>query len=132
MTRPVPAYINDPIMAGAFSAFMGWAWGQPDAHKAFCEATGTTRIAPATDPISILVDEATGAQEGYATAFIEWLIVNHWGEDGKVDEAAPLDPLPEAFASVLKASAAQTPHHGKDALSVRPNTNPSSKPREES
>ena len=32
----------------------------------------------------------------------------------------------------MKVSAAQTPHHGRDALSVRPNTNPSSKPREES
>lgn len=40
--------------------------------------------------------------------------------------------LADGLALPRQKVSAAPPHHGKDALSVRPNTNPSSKPREES
>ena len=72
---------DNPIMAAAFSSFCHWIFGQEWAHEEFRADTGLVR--PATSGINAAVDEASGYYAQYAAKFIEWAIVNHWGEDEK-------------------------------------------------
>lgn len=87
--RPKPAYVgDDPIMAGAFAAFVTWAWGQEEMHAAFAEETGVTRHAPAKTVLDAMIDDATGVHRDYADRFVAWLVREHWGEEGdpRLDE----------------------------------------------
>ena len=79
---PKPAFVDNPVMAGAFASFMDWIWRQDDAHAAFCEDSGMTRPSPARNALDRAIDEAAGYGKEYMGAFVAWAIRTQWGEDG--------------------------------------------------
>ena len=80
---PRAAYIDgNPIMAGAFSAFINWLWSQAGAHEAHCADTGTPPLSIARNAIDDMIDEATGRSAAYAESFMRWAIETQWGVAG--------------------------------------------------
>jgi hypothetical protein len=76
-----PAFVDDnPIMAGAFAGFMDWLWRQDGAHEQFCAETGHTPWIASKSGLDALILKATGFEEKYTAAFVEWAIKTHWGE----------------------------------------------------
>ena len=87
--EPYPAFIRDnPVMQGAFSAFMKWIWEQDDAHKAHTAATGLARLPTPKNGLEAMIDQATGASEQYAASFVRWAIDTQWGVEGRDDQDA--------------------------------------------
>ena len=94
-----PAYADDPLMAGAFAGFIAYAPTNPEIVKDFEHKTGI--IFPfkqgkaAASVIERMVDEACGVSEQSLTReqkeeifdrWVNYLIVNHWGEQGTEGE----------------------------------------------
>lgn len=80
---PRAAYIDDnPVMAGAFSAFINWLWSQAGAHEAHCADTGTSPLSIARTAIDDAIDDATGRSAAYAQSFMLWAIETQWGVAG--------------------------------------------------
>lgn len=86
--RTQPAYIRDnPIMAGAFAAFMNWAYRQDFMHEQHTADTGLTRPPPPKNGLEAMIDKATGHEDQYAASFVEWAIKTQWGtEEDEGDE----------------------------------------------
>ena len=79
MSRPslMPADTPD-YMADAWSSAMHWAAGNADIVQAFRRDTGNAWT-PGTTPLDAMIDTATGADQVFAEAFIQWANVNIWG-----------------------------------------------------
>lgn len=83
MTEPYPAHIRDnPIMQGAFAAFMDWAWRQDEFHKAHCKATGCPPMLKVSSPLDDMINQETGYEQQYAESFVKWAIKTKWGAEG--------------------------------------------------
>ena len=87
MSAPIqPAYIRDnPIMQGAFAAFIDWIWRQDGAHQQFTEETGERRPKPPANGLERMIDEATGHSDAYMGKFVEWAIKTQWGTEEDED-----------------------------------------------
>lgn len=74
-----------PLMAQAFIDFALWAVKQEDFLDQFKADIGydLRRVVP-KNGLDRMIDEACGfnGKETFA-AFLDWLVVNHWGEEGK-------------------------------------------------
>lgn len=70
---------EDDFNAAAWASFVQFAWSQPDARAAFTEATGIATMKSDVDPLSALIDEATGRTNDVAEKFIEWVTRTQWG-----------------------------------------------------
>ena len=68
----------DDFNAIAWRDFVLFAWAEPNIRAQFTAATGL-RVTPATSPIDVLVDDATGATASVLTKFVEWVTREHWG-----------------------------------------------------
>jgi hypothetical protein len=70
-----------PLMQDAFFDFVLWAVGQTDMHAQFKKASGhdLESLIP-KNGLARMIDEATGRTKDIIGKFIDWLIVNHWGE----------------------------------------------------
>lgn len=62
-----------------------WASMYEPIAERFRAETGNT-FEPARNPIDLMIDKATGAEEAYCAQFIEWFNANVWG-----DSNAPLE-----------------------------------------
>jgi len=71
-----------PTSAPAFYDFSLFAIEDAECRCAFFKETGKSldEIANATQ-LERLIDEATGHTNTVISAFLDWLVVNHWGED---------------------------------------------------
>lgn len=73
MPEDTPAY-----MAPAWLGCIHWAVGNDEIMAAFRAETGNAWV-PASDGLGRLIDEATGADVAFFTAFVQWVNVNVWG-----------------------------------------------------
>lgn len=80
--RAQPAFVDNPVMQIAFRDYVMFLWGQTEAHDAFREQTGMAKPKPPASRIGAMIDEATGVQDAYALAFLDWTVREHWGEAG--------------------------------------------------
>lgn len=69
-----------PFMAQGFIDFAIWAVGQAPFVDSFRAETGMAWT-PGKNPLDIMIDEATGVDKAFFSAFLDWLVVNHWGEN---------------------------------------------------
>lgn len=74
MPKDTPDY-----MGGAWLGCIAWAIGNPAIVAAFRAETGMNWT-PGTTPLDRMIDEATGVDRKFITAFVEWVNVNIWGE----------------------------------------------------
>lgn len=70
-----------PLMQDAFFDFVLWAVGQTDMLAQFKKDSGyeLESLIP-KNGLERMIDEATGRTKDIIGKFIDWLIVNHWGE----------------------------------------------------
>ena len=72
-----------PLMKDAFLDFVSHSKGQKKIRMEFKEATGNDLKSLITkNGLEAMIDEATGYTEDILKQFIDWLIVNYWGEEG--------------------------------------------------
>ncbi len=70
-----------PEMAAGFLGFADFAIENPDIVKAFEEETGVMLASIVNcSPIERMIDDATGRKDEMLRSFLDWLVVNHWGE----------------------------------------------------
>lgn len=86
-----PAYADNPVMEGAWLAFVQWAIGEEGARAAFERETGA-KWSPPKNGLERMIDEATGHAESYVADFAEWITRNEWG---RADDPAPLHEPPQ-------------------------------------
>lgn len=87
---PEPTFYVIDLMPDDTPEFMAPAWlsalsftiKQDGAMRAFREATGCTYTAPMT-PLEQMIDQATGADVAFLTAFIQWFNEAVWGPMGE-------------------------------------------------
>lgn len=72
--------IGWPMMAQAYIDFALFATGKPEFIKAFEDETGIIYKQPKCG-LDELIDTATGQKEFVISNFLDWLTVNHWGEE---------------------------------------------------
>jgi hypothetical protein len=69
-----PAYMFD-----AWVSCLHWALGEDDVIAAFRQDTGI-RWTPGKTAIDRMIDGATGADEKFVLAFVDWFNANIWGD----------------------------------------------------
>lgn len=82
----------------AWRDFILFAWGQEDAHAAFRGATRRPQRTRTNSPLDVLIDRAVGGSEDdtYMTEFVDWVTVNHWGENYAPEKWKKLRAKPAA------------------------------------
>ena len=87
-----------PMMAQAYIDFAMWVFGKTEFLEAFKTETGITFVPP-KNGLERMIDDATGAGKSFISKFLDWLTVNHWGEE-KPEE---LPPFPREFGRKVAA-----------------------------
>lgn len=79
MTRPshMPADTPDE-MAPAWASCLVWSAGEPEILAQFRKETGT-QWSPGTTVLEQMIDESTGAAQGWLLAYVERFNANVWG-----------------------------------------------------
>lgn len=76
------AYPDNPLMAAAFGGFLSHALTTDWIVDQFEKETGEIaywRIP--RSPIIAMIDKASGHEDAIAEKFVDWLILNYWGEN---------------------------------------------------
>ena len=79
-----PDYSDNPVLSIAFVDFVRFALSDDDMRQAFEADTGES-FAPLikATPLERAIDQATGREAEILAAFVDWVTVNHWGEEGE-------------------------------------------------
>lgn len=76
-------------MIPAWASCIHWASTERGILDAFLKDTGMS-IVPATDPLSRMIDDATGKNDAIVKAFVLWVNDNVWGPIDGPDSVAPV------------------------------------------
>lgn len=88
--QTVPKYFGTKqwnlVLGGAWVALCNYSIGQEEHRKAFEKETGHSLLAlVGRDPISAMIDKATGREETVLAAWCDWVTRNLWGEAEQAD-----------------------------------------------
>lgn len=78
-----------------WTGFLRFELNDPDARKAFTEATGIALLPPVRNAIEAAIDRACGGNDDALGRFVEWVTVNVWG----------LENAPKAYREHLETRA---------------------------
>jgi hypothetical protein len=76
-----------PMMADGFLGLVHILLAEKNVIQVFESETGVQLSKLANrSPIQEQIDQSTGFEEETVGAFLDWVVINHWGEEGKVDD----------------------------------------------
>ena len=76
--HPLMPMDTPDYMADAWAGCVSWAASNPEIMDQYRKMTGDN-YKPATDPISQMVDDATGMEELFCESFTKWVNEYIWG-----------------------------------------------------
>ncbi len=80
-----PAHCETPVKAWMFASFVVSTF-EGDIYEQYQKETGKVAMLNAKTPIEAMIDKAAGVNAKMMGDYIDWLVVNYWGEE-KPDEA---------------------------------------------